>query len=122
LDQAEAASLRDHALVCLLGLNGLRVSEVCEADVDALGEERGHRVLAVTRKRGKRSLAPLAPRTSAALTTYLGDRTEGPLLLANDGSRLDRYDAARIVRRLARQAGIGKHLSPHSLRHSFVTL
>jgi len=44
--------------------------------------------------------------------------TEGPLLLANDGSRLDRHDAARIVHRLAKRAGIAKRMSLHSLRAS----
>jgi hypothetical protein len=47
LAAAEAASARDHALACLLILNGLRVSEACEADVADLGVERAHRVLAV---------------------------------------------------------------------------
>jgi integrase/recombinase XerD len=43
LAAAEAASARDHALVCLLTLNGLRVSEACAAEVADLGVERGHR-------------------------------------------------------------------------------
>jgi site-specific recombinase XerD len=39
----------------------------------------------------------------------------------NSGRRLDRHAATRIVRRLAKRAGITKHISPHSLRHSFIT-
>jgi site-specific recombinase XerD len=122
LDQAERAGPRDHALACLLTLNGLRVSEACEADVEALGQQRGHRTLSVTRKGGRKEEIPLAARTAAALDTHLGVRATGPLLLSNDGGRLDRFDAARIVRRLARAAGIGKVISPHSLRHTAVTL
>ena len=34
---------------------------------------------------------------------------------------MDRYAAYRTVKRLARQAGITKRISPHSLRHSFIT-
>jgi len=34
---------------------------------------------------------------------------------------MDRHHAARVVRRLARRAGIEKRISPHSLRHSFIT-
>lgn len=122
LEKADAAGPRDLALVSLLSLNGLRVSEACGADVGDLGEERGHRVLAITRKRGYRATIPLAPRTSATIIEHVGDRTEGPLLLANDGGRLDRHDAARIIHRLARAAGMTKKISPHSLRHTFVTL
>jgi integrase len=36
-------------------------------------------------------------------------------------TRLDRHAASRIVRRLAKRAGIDKRISPHSLRHSFIT-
>jgi integrase len=41
----------EHALISLLALNGLRVSEATGADIEALGIERGHRTLVVTRKR-----------------------------------------------------------------------
>jgi len=53
---AGLSSARDHALVSLLALNGLRVSEALGADIDALGLERGHRTLTVTRKGGKTSM------------------------------------------------------------------
>ncbi len=37
------------------------------------------------------------------------------------GARMDRYAADRTVKRLARRAGVTKRISPHSLRHSFIT-
>jgi integrase/recombinase XerD len=43
----------EHALISLLALNGLRVSEATGADVEAMGLERGHRTLMITRKGGK---------------------------------------------------------------------
>ena len=43
----------EHALISLLALNGLRVSEATGADIEALGMERGHRTLVITRKGGK---------------------------------------------------------------------
>jgi site-specific recombinase XerD len=122
LAAAEAASARDHALACLLTLNGLRVSEACAADVVDLGVERAHRVLAVVGKGGQRTLVPLTPRTVRAIDAALGGRTHGPLVVSNNGGRLDRHDAARIVARLARRAGLAKHITPHSLRHTMVTL
>jgi integrase/recombinase XerD len=119
---AVATRPRDRALLTLLTLNGLRVSEACNADVTDLGTERGHRVLTVTRKRGRVEQVPLAPLTVDAVNAYLDGRTDGPLFTDDRGDRLDRHDAARIVARVARAAGIGKHLTPHGLRHTAVTL
>jgi integrase len=42
----------EHALISLLALNGLRVSEATGADIEHLGLERGHRTLTITRKGG----------------------------------------------------------------------
>jgi integrase len=115
-------SRRDHALACLLALNGLRISEALNADIEHLGRERGHRTLTFTRKGGKVATIPLAPRTARAIDLCVGEREEGPIFLNRDGTRrLDRHDATRIVKRLSRRAGIEKTISPHSLPHSFIT-
>jgi integrase/recombinase XerD len=103
-----------HALVSLLALNGLRVSEATGADIGHLGLERGHRTLVTARKGGKVVTIPLAPRTARAIDLAIGERTAG-------GRRLDRHGAARIVRRVTRRAGIAKHVGPHTLRHAFIT-
>ena len=111
----------EHALISLLALNGLRVSEATGADIEALGIERGHRTLVVTRKGGKVVTIPLAPRTARAIDLAIGERCAGPVFLAPDGGRLDRHGAARIVRQVARCAGITKAVGPHTLRHAFIT-
>ena len=111
----------EHALISLLALNGLRVSEAIGADIEALGIQRGHRTLVVTRKGGKVVTVPLAPRTARAIDLATGDRSQGPIFLAADGRRLDRHGAARIVRCTARQAEIGKNARPHTLRYAFIT-
>jgi site-specific recombinase XerD len=67
------------------------------------------------------ALIPLAPRTARAIDTAVEERTDGPLMARSDGSRLDRHAAGRIVRRLAKRAGITKPISPHSLRHAAIT-
>lgn len=115
LAAAAAAGPRELALVSLLSLNGLRVSEACGARACDVDDVRGRPVLRILRKGGKRAIAPLAPRTAAAIAK-LG-RTGEQLLIG-----CDRYGAWRLVAQCVDAAGITKHISPHSLRHTFVTL
>ena len=114
LAAAGLGAAAEHALLSLLALNGLRVSEATGADSEHLGLERGHRTLVITRKGGKVVTIPLAPRTARATGLAIGERTEGPLFVAADGGRLDRHGAARIVRRVTRRAGIAKHVGRSS--------
>ena len=65
---AGLGSAGEHALISLLALNGLRVSEATGADIEHLGLERGHRTLTITRKGGKIVTIPLAPRTARRST------------------------------------------------------
>jgi integrase len=66
LEAALESGPRDHALACLLVLNGLRVSEALAADLADLNSSRGHRTLQLRRKGGKRQTTALAPRTGGA--------------------------------------------------------
>jgi integrase/recombinase XerD len=118
---AGLGSAAEHALISLLALNGLRVSEATGADIEALGTERGHRTLAITRKGGKKAVIPLAPRTARAIDLAVGERCEGPIFTTTAGQRLDRHGAGRVVRRIARRAGLAKKIGPHTLRHAFIT-
>jgi site-specific recombinase XerD len=121
LETAEADGPRSAALVALLGLNGLRISEALAADVSDLGVERGHRTLRLDRKGGRVAVVPLSPRTAAAVDELVGERTGGSIFITGSGRRLDRQAAWKIVRRLAVAAGITHAISPHSFRHGFVT-
>lgn len=64
---------------------------------------------------------PLAPRTARAIDLAMGERMDGPIFEGTDGGPMTRDAAARVVRRLAKAAGISKRIGPHSLRHSFIT-
>ena len=112
----------DFALVCMLGLLGLRIFETVASDIGDLGEEHGHRVLRVTGKGRRVVLVPLPPAVSRAVDRAAGDRTAGPLLLNRRGVRMDRHAATRRLQRLAAEAGVRlPRMHPHMLRHTFVT-
>lgn len=120
LAAAAAAGPTEDALACLLLLNGLRVSEAVDAAITDLDSESGHQILRVRGKGGRVRTTPLAPRCVAAVQKAVDGRLDGPIL-QHDEQPLDRHQAARLVRRVARSAGIQKKISPHSLRHTMVT-
>jgi len=127
------AADRTRAAIALLADLGLRVGELVSLNIDDLGTERGHRSIRFTGKGGKPRRRALTPHTAAAVDTYLQRRAalaaveisdlSGPLLVTNTGRRLDRHAVFRLVRQVARTAGIAswEQLSPHSLRHAFAT-
>jgi integrase/recombinase XerD len=98
----------EHALISLLALNGLRVSEATGADIEHLGLERGHRTLVHHAQGRQGGDHPARP-------------AHRPRHRPGYQRRLDRHGAARIVRRVTRRAQIAKHVSPHTLRHAFIT-
>ncbi len=113
---------REHALVSLLALNGLRVSEATGADIERLGLERGHRTLTILRKGGKIVTIPRdRPAQRVLSTSPLANVATDRSSCGSDGERLDRHAASRIVRRIARRAGIAKRVGTHTLRHAFIT-
>lgn len=124
LEMAAERNQRDHAIFCLLGLNGLRSSEVVSIDIEALGSARGQHILTVLRKGERTHTFPLSHRTWWALEESMEGRRSGPLFLSlrTPDKRLTRSDLQRLVKRYARWCGITKRISPHSFRHSFVTL
>ncbi|ASW55105.1 tyrosine-type recombinase/integrase [Plantactinospora sp. KBS50] len=124
---------RNVAVVTLLADLGLRVGELVSLDLADLGQERGHRSVRFVGKGGRPRRRALTPASVQAVEAYLRDRAaaagvpverlDGPLLVTASGARLDRHAVFRLVRRLARAAGIPAwaSLSPHSLRHAFAT-
>jgi integrase/recombinase XerC len=116
-----AAGARDRALLELLYASGLRVAEGCGLDLDDVDEAR--RTVRVLGKGDKERVVPVGETALEALDTYLAmrGRQRGPLFLNARGGRLTPRSAHRIVKRLARRAGITQRVTPHTLRHSFAT-
>ncbi len=118
----DSENINDFALVAMLGLLGLRIFEATGADIDAIGDVRGHRVLRVHGKGDKITLVPLPPAVGRALDRAIDDRLHGPVLRSRTGVRMDRHCATRRLKAISRVAGVSlDRMHPHMLRHTFVT-
>ena len=141
LAAAEADSPRAHALVSLLVHTGLRIDEALSRDLVHWRRDAGHEILELERKGGRDAVTVLPAPVVRTLRAMLADRTDeardpadlgtaaplgvtGPLFATGTGGRVDQPEAWRLVRRLALAAGIDpvERVSPHALRHAFITL
>lgn len=123
LDAAKASRSRDEALLCVLGFNGVRIGEALAMNIEDMGRQQGYLTIKVRREKGGETpLIPFSPRTSWAVERCIHGRSTGPLFLSREGTRLDRAGAQRIISRLCKQVGITKRITPHSFRHSFITI
>lgn len=123
LAAARSSTPADEALIVLMGMLGLRLSEAINVRVEDFGdEERSHTVLRVLGKGHKAATVPLPPPVLRSLLRARGDRSSGVLILRDsNGLPHTTKSARKAVARLARRAGINKHVKPHTLRHSAVT-
>jgi len=123
----DVAAFRDRAILEVLYGCGLRVSELCALktrDVD-LTES----LVRVLGKGGKERLVPLGTDARSGVRRYLRElrpmldrgRSEGRLFLNRLGRPLSRMGVWKILRKYVERAGIEKHTTPHTLRHSFAT-
>jgi len=123
LQVAQTISVHHGALAYLLGINALRASEAAAVRIEDYRETlRGHRVLHLVGKGNKPATMPLTVPVLRVLEACRGNRTEGPLVLRPLSLKpIDRRDVYRMVQRIAKTAGIPRHISPHSLRHAAIT-
>ena len=123
LQVAQTITVHHGALAYLLGINALRASEAAAVRIEDYAETlRGHRVLHLVGKGDKPATMPLTVPVLRVLEACRGERTTGPLILRPmSGRPIDRRDVYRMVARVAKAAGIPRHISPHSLRHAAIT-
>lgn len=121
---------RDYAILSMLFSTGLRVSELTALDRDSLNLARGE--FSIRGKGQKDRPVFLTKSATQALEQYLDHRQDKyePLFIHYSGSkseldgnytRLTPRSIQRIVQKHAGSAGIVKHVTPHTLRHSFAT-
>jgi integrase/recombinase XerD len=118
---------RDRALLELGYGAGLRVSELCGLTLPNL--LLGEGLVRVFGKGSKERLVPIGRSVIGSVSVYLHrlrpsldhGGTRERVLLNSRGEPLSRVGAWGIVKRHARQAGIRKRVTTHTLRHSFAT-
>ena len=123
-DMRTSKGCRDSAIVEVLYSCGLRVSELTTLRIDNLFFGEG--VIRIVGKGDKQRLVPISAVARDKIQLYMEvrrpkRRSEPTLFLNNRGEALTRVMVFNIIKRAALEAGIEKHISPHTLRHSYAT-
>jgi len=126
-DLSEALGQRDRAMLEVLYACGLRVTELISLTLDQVNLRQG--VLRVMGKGSKERLVPMGEEAVVWVERYLRDgrgellagRPSDVLFPSNRGEQMTRQTFWHRIKHHATVAGIGKSLSPHTLRHAFAT-
>ena len=116
--------IRDSAMLEVLYSCGLRVSELTSLRLSDLFFGEGY--IRVIGKGDKQRLVPISTVARDKIQRYLEERRsarsgEEVVFLNNRGGQLTRVMVFTILKQAAQRAGIDKHISPHTFRHSFAT-
>jgi len=123
-DISTAAGARDKAILEMLYGSGLRVSEVCRLGLYDVDDT----FVKVFGKGSKERVVPVGKKAIEAIDYYLAnfrDQTDSKrqqtLFVNQRGRPLDRIAIWKMIKKYAKEAGIEKNISPHTMRHSFAT-
>ncbi|RKZ17444.1 site-specific tyrosine recombinase XerD [bacterium] len=126
VDTSDPIGLRDLACIETLYGCGLRISELLSLRMEDVFLEDGF--IRVLGKGGKERLVPLGGRAKKAILNYIEkgrpffEKTKNPLLfLSKRGKKISRMGLWKRLRKYVDMAGIKKHVTPHTFRHSFAT-
>jgi integrase/recombinase XerD len=128
IDLSKPEGGRNRAILETMYSCGLRVSEVVGLRISCLYPDEGY--IRVVGKGDKERLVPIGEAAVKYIRIYqqeirvhvpLKPGNEDILFLNRRGSKLTRVMIFVLLKALVRQAGISKHISPHTFRHSFAT-
>lgn len=115
--------LRDKAMMELLYATGIRVSELIGLQLEDLNLRMGY---IICHENGKERIIPFGNMAKRALQTYLQTargtflKEESEMLFTNRlGGAMSRQGFWKLLKAYAKEAGIDKDITPHTLRHSF---
>jgi site-specific recombinase XerD len=119
---AAVISLKHRAMLMTTYSAGLRVSELTHLKVQDI--DRARMVIHVRRGKGARArYGVLSPRLIPVLDAYMAAARPTDWLFpgAKAGQSMTTNGVAQACKRAAKRSGLGKHVTPHTLRHSFAT-
>jgi integrase/recombinase XerD len=127
IDMSKSESHRNRAIIEMLYGSGLRVSELVNLRLSDMYLKEGY--LRITGKGSKQRLVPVSPVAVKWFGYWMEDRNRLDIkpeavdiaFVNRYGRQLTRAMIFTIIKTLAREAGIQKTISPHTLRHSFAT-
>ena len=119
--------MRDRTMLEVLYASGLRVSELVGLSTTQVSLEMG--VIRVIGKGKKERLVPLGEESLNWLNHYLtnarpallGDRLNAAMFVTQRGAAMTRQTFWYLIKRHAKNGGLHKALSPHTIRHAFAT-
>jgi integrase/recombinase XerC len=124
-EDSDSLLLRDVAIFELVYSSGLRLAELVGINLDDIDLQQ--RQLVVTGKGNKTRYLPIGSKAVIAVQRWLKRRVElvtgqqPALFVSKQGNRISPRNVQARLNRLIQQQGLGQHLSPHTLRHSFAT-
>lgn len=126
-DTQTPLGLRDRAMLEVLYATGLRVSELVTLRITQVSLDMG--VVRVMGKGSKERLVPLGEVALDWLRRYLGDgrsvllgkQISDDLFVTARGESMTRQMFWYLIKKHAKQGGLDKRMSPHTLRHAFAT-
>jgi integrase/recombinase XerC len=126
VENDDPLALRDQAMMELIYSSGLRLAELVSLDIDTIDFRDGEMV--VTGKGSKSRVLPVGAPAIAAVRDWIKQRLslvkhadEKALFLNSHGRRVSTRTVQQRLARAAKLRGLGQHLHPHMLRHSFAT-
>ena len=126
-DLSDAIGQRDRAMLEVLYACGLRVTELVSLTLEQVNLRQG--VLRIMGKGSKERLVPMGEEAIVWVERYMRDarhellngRPSDVLFPSQRGEQMTRQTFWHRIKHQAKVAGIGKSLSPHTLRHAFAT-
>jgi integrase/recombinase XerD len=126
-DETKTSGIRDKAMLELLYATGIRVTELIDLCINDVNTESGY--IRCLGKGSKERIVPIGTLAIQKVKDYIGkgrpkmvkELNEQALFVNQHGHRLTRQGFWKILKKYARQAGINKEITPHTLRHSFAT-